>query len=95
MSQHVYARAHCVDRLIRVSKQTVWMRIVLVEAIPRPAHLVPEQSVSDRMNIVWPQYNCVDLDTYWTVYYITLPESKCAGGRLLTEFYYLTYPLLK
>jgi len=60
--------ADCVDRFIRVVKQTDKMHIVPVGAIIEPAHLVRENAASDRINSVWLVNNHVDLDTYWTVY---------------------------
>jgi len=73
--------ADCVDRLIRVVKQTDMMHIVPVGAIVGPAHLVWENAASDKIDSVWIVNNHMDLDTYWTVYSVTMPESRCAGGR--------------
>jgi len=70
----------CVDGLIRIVKQTDKMHIVPVGAIVGPAHLVQENAASDRIDSVWLVDNHVDLDTYWTVYSVTMPESRCAGG---------------
>ena len=82
--------AHSVDGFIRVVKQTDKMHIVPVRAIVGAAHLVRENAASDRIDSVWLVNNHVDLDTYGTVYYTCVPGSRCAGGRLLIELYYLT-----
>jgi len=58
----------CVDRFIRVIKQTDKMHITSVEAIVGPAHLVQENNAaSDRIDSVWLVNNHLDLETYWTV----------------------------
>ena len=59
----------CVDKFIRVVKQTDKMHIVPVGAIVGPTHLVWENNAaSDRIESVWLVNIHVDLDTYWTVY---------------------------
>jgi len=82
--------ADCVDGFIQVVKQTDKMHIVPDGAIVGPAHLVRENAASDRINSVWLVNNQVDLDTYCTVYLTYMPGSRCAGGRLLIELYYLS-----
>jgi len=72
--------ADCVHRFIRIVKQTDMIHVVPVGAIVEPVHLVRENAASDRIDSVWLVNNHVDLDTYWTVYYVTMPESRCAGG---------------
>jgi len=62
--------ADCVDGFIRVVKQTNKIHIVPVGAIVGPAHLVRENTASGGMDSVWLVNNYVDLDTYWTVYYL-------------------------
>ena len=73
--------ADCVDGFIRVVKETDMMHIVPVRAIVGLAHLVREHAASDRIDRVWLVNNHVDLVTYWTIYQVTMPESRCAGGR--------------
>ena len=63
-----HGQADCVDRFIRVVKQTNQMHIVPFGAIVGLAHLVRENAASDRIDSVWLVNNHVDLDTYWTVY---------------------------
>jgi len=60
--------AECVDRFIRVVKQTNKMHIIPVGEIVGPAHLVRENAASGSINCVWLVNIHVDLDTYWTVY---------------------------
>jgi len=61
--------ADCVDRFIRVVKQTDKMSIVPVGAIVGPTHLVRENNAaSDRIDSIWLVNNHVGLDTYWTMY---------------------------
>jgi len=60
--------AECIERFIRVIKQTDMMHIVPVGAIVGLAHLVRENAASDRIDSVWLANSRVDLDTYWTVY---------------------------
>jgi hypothetical protein len=61
--------ADCVDRFIRVVKQTDKMHIVPVGAIVGRVHLVRENNAaSDRIDCVWLVNNHGDLDTYWNVY---------------------------
>jgi hypothetical protein len=60
--------ADCVDRFIRVVKQTNKIHIVPVGAIVRPAHLVQENAALGSIDSVWLVNNHVDSDTYWTVY---------------------------
>ena len=52
--------ANCVDRFIGVVKQTDKMRIVPAGAIVGPAHLVPENAVSHRIDSIWFVNNHVD-----------------------------------
>jgi len=59
--------AYCVDRFIRVVKQTQKMHIVPVGAIVGPAYLVQENAASDWIERIWLVNHHVDLDTYWTV----------------------------
>jgi len=60
--------ADCINRVIRVVKQTDTMLIVPVRAIRGLAQLLWLNSASDRINRVWLLNNLVDLDSYWTVY---------------------------
>jgi hypothetical protein len=60
--------ADCVDRFIRVIKQTNKMHIVPVGAIVGPAYLLLENAASGGIGSIRLVYNHVDLDTYWTVY---------------------------
>ena len=60
--------ADCVDGFIRVVKHTDKMHIVPVGAFVVLAHLMQENTASDRIDSVWLVNNLVDLDTYWTVY---------------------------
>jgi hypothetical protein len=62
--------ADCVDRFIWVVKQIHMMQIVPVGAIVGPAHLVRENAASDRIDSIWLVNNHVDLDTFWTVYFL-------------------------
>ena len=73
--------ADCVDEFIWVVKQTDTMHIVPVGAICGPPHVVRENAASDRLDSIWLVNNDVDLDSYWTVYYVTMYELRCAGGR--------------
>jgi len=60
--------ADCVDRFIRVVKQTNRMHIVPVEAFEGPANLVWENAAACGIDSVLLVNNPVDLDTYWTLY---------------------------
>jgi hypothetical protein len=60
--------ADCVDRFIRVVKQTNKMHIVPVGAIVVLARLVRRNAAFGDMDSVWLANNHVALDTYWTVY---------------------------
>jgi len=61
--------ADCVDKFIRVVKQTDKMHIVPFRAIVGPANWVREiKAASDRIDSVWLVNDHVDLDTYWIVY---------------------------
>jgi len=60
--------ADCVDRFIRVVKQTNKIHMVPIGAIVGPAHLVWENAALGGIDSVWLVNNHVDLDTYWTVY---------------------------
>jgi len=73
--------ADCVDRFIWVFKHTDWMHIVAVRAIIRQENVVQQNFASDRINSIWLVNYHLDLDTYWTVYSVTMPESLCEGGR--------------
>jgi len=73
--------AGCVDGFILVVKQTDMMHIVSVGAIVGLAHLVRENAESDRIDSIWLVNHHVYLDTYGSVYQVTMPESRCAGGR--------------
>jgi len=73
--------AGCVDGFIWIVKQTDQMHRIPVGAYVGPAHLVRENAVSDRIDSVWLVNNHLDLNTGWTVYQVTMPESQCAGGR--------------
>jgi hypothetical protein len=65
----VHGWADCVDRFIRVFKQTNKIHIVPVRTIVGPVHLLRENNPAlDRIDSVWLANNHVDLDTYWTVY---------------------------
>jgi len=64
----LHSWADCVDGIIWVVKQTDMMHIVPVRAIVGLAHLVRENTASDRIDSVWLVNNHVDLDNYWTVY---------------------------
>jgi len=57
------------------------MKILPVEGTVALAHLVRENAASDKINSIWLVNIHVDLDTYCTIYYITIPKSRCAGGR--------------
>jgi len=76
-----YGCADCVHRFIQVVKLTDKIHIEPVGAIVGPAHLVQENAASDRMDGVRLVNSHENLDTYWTVYSVTTPESRCAGGR--------------
>jgi len=56
--------AECVDGFILVVKQTDKMHMVPVGAIVGPAHLVRENSVSDRIDSIWLANHHVDLHSY-------------------------------
>jgi len=58
----------CVDRFIRIVKQTNRLHIVPFGAIVGPAQLVRQNAASGGIDSVWLVNNYVDLDTYWTVY---------------------------
>jgi len=74
--------ADCVDGFIQVVKQTDKMHNVHVGAIVGPAHWVRENAALDRIDSIWLINNQVDIVTYSTVYSVTMPDSRCAGGRL-------------
>jgi hypothetical protein len=57
----------CIDRFIRVVKQTDMMHVVLVEAIVGPANLVSENAAWNRTDSLWLVNHQVDSDTYCTV----------------------------
>jgi len=59
--------ADCVDRFIRVVKQTKPVHIVPIGAIVWPVHLVRENAALGGMDSVWLVNHHVDLDTYWTI----------------------------
>jgi hypothetical protein len=60
--------ADCVDRFVRVVKQTNKMYIVPVGAIVRAVHLVWENATSGGIDSMWLVNNHVASDIYWTVY---------------------------
>jgi len=60
--------ANCVDRFIRVVKQTDMTHIVPVGAIVGLARLVRENAECDRIDSLWLVSDYVDLDTYWIIY---------------------------
>ena len=66
--QDLHSWADCVDRFIRVVKQTKKMHIVPVGGMVGPAHLVRENAASGSIDSIWLVNTHVDLDTYWTVY---------------------------
>ena len=66
--------ADCVDGFIRVVNETCMMHIIPVRTIVGPAHLLEEDAASDRIDCVWLVNYHVDLDTYLTVYSVTVPE---------------------
>jgi len=68
MYRDLHGCADCVDRFIRVVKQTDMIHIVPVGAIAEPAHLVRQNVASDRIHSVCLVNNHVDLNTYCTVY---------------------------
>jgi hypothetical protein len=55
--------ANCVDRCIRIVRQTDVIHIVPVAAIVGMAHLVQENAASDWINSIWLVKNDVHLDT--------------------------------
>jgi hypothetical protein len=57
----------CIDRFIRVVKQTNMMQIVPIGATVGPAHLVRGNPAACGIDSIWLVKNNVDLDTYWTV----------------------------
>jgi hypothetical protein len=59
--------ADCVDRFIRVVKQTNKMLIVLDGAVVGHANLVWENAASGGNAGVWLVHYYVDFDNYWTV----------------------------
>ena len=73
--------ADCVDGFSWVVKPTDRMHIVPVGAIVGPAHLVRERAGSNKIDSIWLVNTHGDINTYWTVYYVTIHESRCAGGR--------------
>jgi len=73
--------ADCADRFSRVVKQNDMIHNVHVRTIVGPAHFWQENNASDRIDCVLLVNNHVDLATYWTVYQVTMSESRCAGGR--------------
>jgi len=62
--------ADCVDGFIRVVKQTNKMHIVPVGAVVGPAHLEQQNAALGGIDSIWLVNNHVDLDTYWTVYWL-------------------------
>jgi len=60
--------ADCVDGFIQVVKVTDMDHIVCVGAVVGPAHLVPENAASDRIDSIWLVNHPADLNTYWTEY---------------------------
>jgi hypothetical protein len=66
---------------ILVVKQKAMMHIVSVEAIVGLAHWVRENAASDRINTIWLVNNHPDVNTHWIVHEVTMPESRCDGGR--------------
>jgi len=62
--------ADCVDGLILAVKQMNKMHIVPVWAIVGQAQLVLKNAASGSIHNIWLVNNDVDLDTYWTVYYL-------------------------
>jgi len=67
--------ADCVDGFIQVVKQMNRMHSVPVRAVVRPAHSVLQNAALGGIDSVWLVNNHVDLDTYWTVYY--LDQNAC------------------
>jgi hypothetical protein len=76
-----HSRVDCVDKFIQVVNETEMKHIVPVGAIVGPAHFVQENAASSRIDSIWLVNNHVDIDTCWTVNYVPIPESSCAGGR--------------
>jgi len=72
--------AVCFDRFILVVKQTDLMHMVPVGRSVGIAPLVRENAASDAINSLWLVNDHVNLDSYWTVYLVTMPDSTCAGG---------------
>jgi len=62
------AWADCVDRFIRVVKQTNKMHIESVEAMVGLPHWVEENAAVGGIDFVWLVNHHVDFDMYWTVY---------------------------
>jgi hypothetical protein len=62
--------ADCVNGFIRVVKQTNNMHSVPFGGIVGPAHLVRMNAASGSIDSVRLVNHHVDLDTYWTVYYV-------------------------
>jgi hypothetical protein len=58
--------ADCVDRFIRVVKQTNQLHIVPGGAIVGQVHLVLENAALGEIDSIRPVTNHVNLDTYWT-----------------------------
>jgi hypothetical protein len=57
------------------------MCIEHVRAIIGLANLERDNATSVKINRLWLVNNQVDLDPYWTEYFVKMPESRCAGGR--------------
>jgi len=60
--------ADCVDRFIRVVKQTNMLHIVPVRAMVGPAHIVTEKAAASGIDCVWLLSIHVHFDTYRTVH---------------------------
>ena len=70
MLKNLHGWADCVDGFIWVVKQMNKMHILPIRAVVGPAHLGRDNAASGGINSVWVVNNHVDLDTYWTVYYL-------------------------
>jgi len=84
----LHSWADSVDGFIQVIKQTDMIHNVHVGSIVGLADSVQENAASDKIDSVWLVNNHVDFDIYWTVCWVTMPQSSCAGGRWLNELYY-------
>jgi hypothetical protein len=62
--------ADCIEGFILVVEQTNKMHIVPIAAIVGPAYVMWENTASAGIVGIWHVHNQVDLDTYWTVYYL-------------------------